>query len=105
MESTAQIVGAVLVLIAFVLMQQKRLTQDSFSYLLLNTLGSIILGIVALYGRQWGFLLLEVVWGAVSLKGLMGCLRKQRSRSLELESPGQGEAPLATLADRLQRKT
>ena len=105
MESTAQIVGAILVLIAFVLMQQKRLTQDSFAYLLLNTLGSIILGIVALHGRQWGFLLLEVVWGAVSLMGLLSCLRRQRLSSLELESSGQGEAALATLADSLQGET
>ena len=105
MESTAQIVGAILVLIAFVLIQQKRLTQNSFSYLLLNTLGASILGIVALHGRQWGFLLLEVVWGAVSLKGLMSCLHKRRLSPLELESPGQGEAALATLADSLQGET
>ena len=46
-------------------------------YLVLNLAGSAILTVVALLGSDWGFLLLESVWAAVSLWGLIGLQRGQ----------------------------
>ena len=77
MSQFAQIVGAVLILIAYTLSQMRRLEQNSYSYLLLNFVGSALLGALAWQGRQWGFLLLEGVWALVSAIGVIGRLRRR----------------------------
>lgn len=66
-----QIVGSLLILAPFVLVQLGRLTTDTRSYVVLNLVGSTILALDALHGRQWGFLLLEGTWAFVSLLGLL----------------------------------
>ncbi|MGH3322004.1 MAG: CBU_0592 family membrane protein [Streptosporangiaceae bacterium] len=65
-----QIVGALLVLSGFVLAQFRVLDVASYPYLLVNTVGSALLAVLALLGGQWGFLLLEGVWALVSAYGL-----------------------------------
>jgi hypothetical protein len=70
MEQIFQILGAVLILVAFLLAQIGRLAQHSYAYLLLNVCGSAILAILAAAERQWGFLLLEGAWALVSLWGI-----------------------------------
>jgi hypothetical protein len=37
----------------------------------MNLIGSAILAVVALQARQWGFVLLESVWAAVSVPPLL----------------------------------
>ncbi|MFY9233460.1 MAG: hypothetical protein WAO58_03275 [Fimbriimonadaceae bacterium] len=71
MEQAAQLAGAILIVIAFTLSQMEKLRNDSLAYLLLNLIGSSILLVVAWLGQNWGFLLLQVVWIAVSLVGLV----------------------------------
>ncbi|HEV7933745.1 MAG TPA: hypothetical protein VGP70_15740 [Actinomadura sp.] len=65
-----QIFGAVLILIAYILGQLQRLDPKSYTYLALNLIGSAVLAVLAAIGRDWGFLLLEGVWAAVSLISL-----------------------------------
>ena len=65
-----QVLGSVLILLAFILAQMGRVTTTSLSYLLFNAVGAIILGINAFIGSQWGFVLLEGVWSVVALQGL-----------------------------------
>ncbi len=65
-----QILGALLILAAFLLAQVSRLAQQSYAYLLLNVCGSAILAVLAAAERQWGFLLLEGAWALVSLWGI-----------------------------------
>lgn len=75
-EQVVQITGSLLVLIAFVAAQLKRLRQDSLAYLVLNTVGSGTLAVVAILGRQWGFLLLEASWALVSAVGMFARFRR-----------------------------
>jgi hypothetical protein len=80
MEQWVQILGAVLVLAAFVAAQLGMLQQRSTLYLLLNLGGSAILAALAYEQRQWGFLLLEGSWAAVSLWGVVGSVRARGKR-------------------------
>jgi len=76
-----QVLGAALILVAFVLAQRHRLTTDSVPYLTLNALGGGILAVVAGVDRDLGFTILEVTWAVVSGAGLVHRLR-----------PGDGSA-------------
>lgn len=58
--------GAVLILIGFVGAQRRWMSPQSRPYLVLNLVGSVLLAGTALAGRDWGFVLLETVWAAVS---------------------------------------
>lgn len=74
-----QIVGSLLVLAGFALAQWGVLDQKSLWYLALNTVGSAVLAINAMFEQQWGFLLLEGVWAIVSAVSLVLVLRGRRS--------------------------
>lgn len=75
MDQIVQIVGAVLILIAFGAVQRGSVSPHALSYLVLNLVGSVILTGVALSASDWGFLLLETVWAIVSLWGLIQVAR------------------------------
>jgi hypothetical protein len=77
-EQLVQVVGALLILIAFAATQFGAMDLHSRTYLALNFFGSLILAVLAWRERQWGFLLLESVWAAVSCWGL--CLTLRRAR-------------------------
>jgi hypothetical protein len=71
MDQLVQVVGALLILSAFAAAQFGAMNPHSRVYLVLNLVGSAVLAVLALDERQWGFLLLESVWAAVSLWGLI----------------------------------
>ena len=75
MAQAVQIVGALLVLLAYGAAQFGLLDQHSRFYLVLNLVGSAVLAVLAWHEEQWGFLLLEGVWALVSLWGLIQVLR------------------------------
>jgi hypothetical protein len=77
-EQAVQLLGAFLVLGGFAGLQVGRLRVDDAPYLLLNAVGSGLLLIIAILDREWGFILLEGVWTAVSIVAL---LRLQIARS------------------------
>lgn len=70
MDQLVQIIGALLILVAFAASQFGALDPHSRLYLVLNFFGSLILAVLAWREHQWGFLLLESVWAVVSLWGL-----------------------------------
>jgi hypothetical protein len=79
MDQWLQIVGALMVLAAFVAAQLRALSPQSYAYLLLNLVGSGILAWLALSSQQWGFLLLEGVWALVSLGSVLARAARQRA--------------------------
>lgn len=74
-----QVLGSILILAAFVLLQRGRVGATSYTYLSLNTLGAVALCITALEERQWGFVLLEVVWLGTCAAALFGRLWRGRT--------------------------
>ncbi len=66
MAQVAQVVGALLILTAYVLGLFGMLDQRSYWYLWLNLVGAGALTVLAWHERQWGFLLLEGVWTLVT---------------------------------------
>ena len=79
MDQVIQVIGALLILIAFGAVQFERMRPDSRIYLALNLAGSAILTVLALASSQWGFVLLESVWAIVSAWGLAIALRSPPS--------------------------
>ena len=75
MEDVLQVAGAVLILIAFVANQRGVLGAHTRAYLLLNLVGSVVLAVLAVLDRDWGFLLLEAVWALTSAWSLARVLR------------------------------
>jgi hypothetical protein len=75
MGQLVQVVGALFILVAYGAAQFGAMTQHSRIYLVLNIIGSGILGVLALVEGLWGFLMLEVFWAAVSVWGLFQALR------------------------------
>lgn len=76
-----QIAGSLLVLAGFAFAQWGVFDQKSLWYLILNTVGSTVLAINAIFEQQWGFLLLEGVWAIVSAVSLVLVLRGFRMTS------------------------
>ena len=70
-ESLIQVAGSLLILVPFVLVQLRRMRSDTTAYAALNLVGSAVLAVDALHGRQWGFLLLEGTWAGVSAYTLL----------------------------------
>jgi hypothetical protein len=71
MRQIVSVLGALLILLPFAASQLGRMSIASVSYQLLNLLGSGALAVVAVLERQYGFILLEVVWAAMSIVGLV----------------------------------
>ncbi len=77
LEPLIELVGAVLILSAFVLAQLGRLRTTSLTYMVLNFVGAGILAIVAALDGDTGFLLLEGVWAVVSGFGIARLLLRK----------------------------
>jgi uncharacterized membrane protein YccC len=78
MDQLVQILGSLLILIAFAGAQRGMLSARSLRYLLLNFVGSAVLTVLAAQEEQWGFLLLEFSWATVSGWGLVQRLLQGR---------------------------
>lgn len=75
MEILIGTIGATIILIGFLLNQFGKLDKDDFRYDLINTIGSIFLILYALILSSIPFIILNTVWGLVSLRDL---IKKQK---------------------------
>ena len=73
-----QVVGALLILVAFAAAQFGMVQRSAYNYLLTNLVGAVILGVVAYLDQDWGFFILEVAWFFVSAWGMSDRVRGRR---------------------------
>jgi hypothetical protein len=71
------LVGAVMQLVAYALMQLGRLPSESYPYQLANVIGSFLMTVVATINHEYGFILMEAVWFLTSAYGLIKLMRRQ----------------------------
>ncbi len=71
MEQIISMVGAILILAAYAGHQYGWLDRTQAVYHWLNLIGAVVLAVVAFRASQWGFVLLEGVWAAVSVPPLI----------------------------------
>lgn len=65
------LVGAAMILGAYLALQRGWLDRTDARFNLLNLVGSALLTWVALVDRRWGFVLLEASWAVLSLLPLL----------------------------------
>jgi hypothetical protein len=80
LHQLSSVVGAALVLGAYLALQRGWLTSADRLYNALNLIGAALLTWVAIADRRVGFILLEGVWALLSLPGTV--------RRIERPSPG-----------------
>ncbi len=76
-DQTISLVGATLILVAYVLNQRGRLGPRDRTYALLNLCGSLLLLWIAIVDWRLGFIVLEGAWAAVSLPALVSSRRPE----------------------------
>ncbi|HEX9730330.1 MAG TPA: hypothetical protein VGA37_17680 [Gemmatimonadales bacterium] len=74
------VLGALLILGAFVALQRGRCSSQDRAYLWANFAGAALLTIVAVRDRRLGFILLEGVWALVALQSLLAGVRRATRR-------------------------
>ena len=80
-ESWTQLAAALVVLVAYALSQWGIWSQKGRAFLWFNLVGSLVLGTLAARERQWGFLLMETVWGLVTAGSLATVLTRRSTKS------------------------
>jgi hypothetical protein len=74
MSLAAQLTGSLVILVAFIGVQMRKVSAVGYPYLIANVVGSVLLLVTAVIEAQWGFVVLEVAWLAVSLWSLVRLL-------------------------------
>jgi len=72
--------GAFLILVAFVMLQLHKWKEDYLIYDFLNLVGGILLVIYAIILRSYPFLVLNTVWGLLSLRDIIVDLKRNSKR-------------------------
>jgi hypothetical protein len=93
------VLGSLLVLVAYVASQFGYLSVKGLAFAYANIVGSGILAIVATLEAQWGFLLLEGAWAAVSLVAVV----KQRAKANTHRERRVSDPRIAALAQVLRQ--
>jgi hypothetical protein len=78
-EQLISFVAAIVILVAYGLQQNGKLDANGLTYISLNLVSGIILGIVAMRARQLGLTVLEYAWAGISAVSLIRVLRARRA--------------------------
>ena len=65
------VVGAILILTAYAMLQRGRMSRDDRVFNVMNFVGSSLLAWVAIVDRRAGFIALEVAWALLSVPGML----------------------------------
>ncbi len=70
-DQLVSLVGAALILVAYLALQRGWMPRESRLYNALNFVGSGLLTYVAVKDRRMGFIILEAAWALLSLPGML----------------------------------
>lgn len=73
------VVGALMVLTAYALIQSGIWRELDAGYLALNIIGSLLLGVVAIEDQRAGFILLEFAWAGLGLIGVVRAIKARKT--------------------------
>lgn len=73
------VIGALMVLSAYALIQIGIWRELDPGYLALNIVGSLLLGIVAIADQRMGFILLEFAWAGLGLVGVVRAIKVRKT--------------------------
>jgi hypothetical protein len=73
--------GAVILMVAFLLLQLGRLSNNAISYSLLNALGATLIASSLLFNFNLAAFIMELFWIAISLVGLFRVLRLRHNHT------------------------
>lgn len=73
------VVGALMVLTAYALIQSGIWRELDTGYLALNIIGSLLLGVVAIEDHRAGFILLEFAWAGLGFIGVVRAIRARKT--------------------------
>ncbi|MDQ2938656.1 MAG: hypothetical protein M3R67_14320 [Acidobacteriota bacterium] len=71
-------IGVLLMVIAYLLLQLEKLSSSAFSYLLLNTVGAVMVMVSLMFRFNLSAFLMEAFWLLISLYGLAKTLFSRR---------------------------
>jgi hypothetical protein len=74
-EQAISFIAAIVILAAYALQQNGKLAANGLTYISLNFISGIILGIIAMRARQLGLTVLEFAWAGISAVSLIRVLR------------------------------
>ena len=78
------VVGALMVLSAYALIQSGVWRELDSGYLALNIIGSLLLGVVAIEDQRVGFILLEFAWAGLGLIGVVRAIKARKTATAVL---------------------
>ena len=73
------VTGALMVLLAYGLIQSGVWRELDTGYLAFNIIGSLLLGIVAIEDQRMGFILLEFAWAGLGVFGVVRAIKARRA--------------------------
>jgi hypothetical protein len=74
-EQAISFIAAIVILVAYALQQNGKLAANGLTYISLNFISGIILGIIAMRARQLGLTVLEFAWAGISAVSLIRVFR------------------------------
>ena len=77
------IIGVIIVIAAFLLLQMARVQADSIVYLIANLFGSVLIVVSLIYNWNLASFIIEVLWVAISAYGLIRTMSKRRASNFD----------------------
>lgn len=81
--------GAVLVILAYVLVTSDKIEGESKLYQVLNLFGAVGVGVSVFQQKAWPALAIQVVWGVVALMALLNSVGSKKGPESALNGKGE----------------